>query len=184
MNIFENPLIGALYAWNIRRITDDEEFVGRVLHIEDGDRILVAGCGPGIYAGYLAKNHPKVEVTGVDMSEFLIKRAAKSFHGLKNLKLISDDVNNLEAAGVYSSIIAPRLFMWTSSEENRIKLADNLYHLLNPEYGELLVSEPTSFSSRFRGHVFGEDDMLAFFLQYGSARITQTQKMRYVICTK
>lgn len=53
----------------------NEAFVRRLLDLGARGRVLDVGCGPGHIALLLATMHPGVEVTGVDLSEHMLRLA-------------------------------------------------------------------------------------------------------------
>ena len=66
--------------------------------LADGDRILELGCGWGSLSLYLAEKFPNARITGVSNSRtqklFIDARATE--RGLRNLEIVTCDVNRLE----------------------------------------------------------------------------------------
>ncbi len=71
---------------------------GERAELQDGQRILELGCGWGSLSLWMAEHYPNAQITGVSNSkpqrEFILARAAQK--GLKNLEIITCDVNQLQ----------------------------------------------------------------------------------------
>lgn len=61
------------------------------------ERILDAGCGPGVFTIELAKRHPEAEVVGIDIDEKAVKRATSIARkaGISNCRFELRDVTDL-----------------------------------------------------------------------------------------
>ncbi len=61
------------------------------------ERILDAGCGPGVFTLELAKRHPEAEVVGIDIDEKAVKRATSIARkaGISNCRFELRDVTDL-----------------------------------------------------------------------------------------
>ena len=92
-----NPLIGLMQG-----ISFDREFalVEGALRVNEDDRVLDLGCGPGIYARPLAaRTRPRL-VVGVDLSPAMLATAAAhpALASLENLTFVRADAQQLPIA--------------------------------------------------------------------------------------
>ena len=80
--------------------------------LADGQRILELGCGWGSLSLYMAERFPQSQVVSVSNSasqkQFIDARAAE--RGLKNLQVITADMNGFEAPGKFDRIISVEMF--------------------------------------------------------------------------
>lgn len=80
--------------------------------IENGMRILELGCGWGSLSLYLAENFPNSPVVAVSNSHsqraFIGQRAQE--RGIKNLQIITEDINRLELAGQFDRVVSVEMF--------------------------------------------------------------------------
>ncbi len=80
--------------------------------IKDGMEILELGCGWGSFSLYVAHRFPGCKITGVSNSkpqrEFIMKRAGEL--GVKNLEIITQDVNKLEINQRFDRIVSIEMF--------------------------------------------------------------------------
>ena len=78
----------------------------------DGQEILELGCGWGSLSLYMAEKFPSSRITAVSNSrtqkEFIDARAAE--RGLKNLQIITADMNRFEAPGLYDRVVSVEMF--------------------------------------------------------------------------
>ena len=104
--------------WDADTATLDEaeramlELTCQRAHLADGQQILELGCGWGSLSLYMAENFPNSRVTAVSNSstqkEFIDARAAE--HGLKNLQIITADMNRFEAPNLYDRVVSVEMF--------------------------------------------------------------------------
>jgi cyclopropane-fatty-acyl-phospholipid synthase len=80
--------------------------------VADGQRILDLGCGWGSLSLYLAEKLPHSEIVGVSNShsqrEFI--EARSSLLGLKNLAILTADINRFEAPGRFDRVVSVEMF--------------------------------------------------------------------------
>ncbi len=82
--------------------------------LADGDRILELGCGWGSLSLYMAEKFPNARVTAVSNSrtqkQFIDARAAE--RGLRNLEIVTCDVNRLEfpAGTQFDRVVSVEMF--------------------------------------------------------------------------
>ncbi|MBI2543450.1 MAG: class I SAM-dependent methyltransferase [Candidatus Aenigmarchaeota archaeon] len=168
MNIFD--VFPKRLAEDRIRNTRDMEYIESQLKIYPNDRILHAGCGPGVHAIYIAKKHPICSVYGYDTSNRMLEiaRSRADDEGLANIYFENKDVTNLSPSEKFDAIIADRLFMWFRNPEVRRDLRQSLYRTLDRR-GTLIVSEPIPRNSwddvmtYLRGYTFGSKDAMVFF---------------------
>jgi len=100
--------------------------------IKDGMNILDIGCGWGSLSLYLAKKYPNSKITGVSNSssqkEFINSLASK--RGLKNLTIITKDINEFDTKDDFDRIISIEMFEHT---KNTKKLMNLINDWLKPE---------------------------------------------------
>jgi cyclopropane-fatty-acyl-phospholipid synthase len=80
--------------------------------VENGQKILDLGCGWGALSLYLAEHYPKCRITGVSNSgtqRAYITSQAKA-HRLKNLKVITADMNRFQSAQRFDRVISVEMF--------------------------------------------------------------------------
>jgi cyclopropane-fatty-acyl-phospholipid synthase len=82
--------------------------------LADGERILELGCGWGSLSLWMAAKYPNARITGVSNSrtqkEFIDARAAE--RGLRNLEIVTCDVNRLEfpAGTAFDRVVSVEMF--------------------------------------------------------------------------
>ena len=82
--------------------------------LADGERILELGCGWGSLSLWMAEKYPNARITGVSNSrtqkQFIDARAAE--RGLKNLEIVTCDVNRLEfpAGTRFDRVVSVEMF--------------------------------------------------------------------------
>ncbi|MEM7612277.1 MAG: cyclopropane-fatty-acyl-phospholipid synthase family protein [Pseudomonadota bacterium] len=105
--------------------------------IEDGMQILELGCGWGSLTLWLADQYRASTITAVSNSASQreqIERLARE-RGLSNLTVITADMNDFEAPGVYDRIVSVEMF---EHMRNYRKLLRRVYNWLRPG-GQLFV---------------------------------------------
>lgn len=106
--------------------------------LRDGQTILDLGCGWGSLSLYLAERFPHSRITGVSNSssqrEFILERAAE--RGLKNLRIITCDVNRLDLEPAsFDRVLSVEMFEHMKNYE---RLLASIGRWLKPE-GKLFV---------------------------------------------
>src|SRR5450755_1091643 len=80
--------------------------------VADGQQVLELGCGWGSLSLYVAERYPNSRITAVSNSrtqkQFIDARAAE--RGLRNLQVITADMNGFEAPGVYDRVVSVEMF--------------------------------------------------------------------------
>jgi cyclopropane-fatty-acyl-phospholipid synthase len=82
--------------------------------LADGERILELGCGWGSLSLWMAAKYPNARITGVSNSrtqkQFIDARAAE--RGLRNLEIVTCDVNRLEfpAGTAFDRVVSVEMF--------------------------------------------------------------------------
>ena len=117
--------------------------------IVDGQRILELGCGWGSLTLWMAEQNPKSQITGVSNSssqrEFILKRAKEK--GLKNVEIITQDMNTFQPSGLFDRVISIEMF---EHMRNIPKLLERISTWIVPD-GKLFV------------HIFTHKDKTYFF---------------------
>ena len=97
-------------------LADGEEAMLRITAeragIEDGMKVLDLGCGWGSVSLYLAEHFPKAKITAVSNSAsqkaFIDGRAQRL--GLKNLTVITEDVNTFDTEDRFDRVVSVEMF--------------------------------------------------------------------------
>src|SRR5271157_1715672 len=80
--------------------------------IGGGQEVLELGCGWGSLSLYMAEKFPNSRITAVSNSrtqkEFIEARAVE--RGLKNIQIITADMNRFEAPGLYDRVVSVEMF--------------------------------------------------------------------------
>jgi cyclopropane-fatty-acyl-phospholipid synthase len=113
----------ALWAPQTRTLDDAEEIMlsetARRAEIADGQRILELGCGWGSLSLYLAQHFPHSEILGVSNShsqrEFIEARARE--RALRNLRIVTEDINRFDAGGKFDRVVSVEMFEHTRNLE-------------------------------------------------------------------
>ncbi len=96
---------------------DDAEEKMLALYLErgefvDGQSVLELGCGWGSLSLYLASRFPKSQITSISNSasqkEYIDQQAA--MRGLKNLVIVTCDMNRFNPNGLYDRIVSIEMF--------------------------------------------------------------------------
>lgn len=80
--------------------------------LEDGQKILELGCGWGSFTLFMAKQFPNSSITAVSNSveqRKYIEKAAK-MRELKNLKVLTEDMNTFAPQGSFDRIVSIEMF--------------------------------------------------------------------------
>ncbi|MBK1720132.1 SAM-dependent methyltransferase [Thiocystis violacea] len=80
--------------------------------IQDGQRILELGCGWGAFSLHVAERFPNARLTAVSNShgqrQFI--EAERDRRGLKNLEILTADMNDFQADGPFDRIVSLEMF--------------------------------------------------------------------------
>lgn len=106
----------AYYDSTTRNLDDAEEkmlaITAQRAKIKNGDRVLELGCGWGSLTLYLAEKFPKAKITGVSHSktqrEHILAQAKA--RKLKNVRIITCDMNNFELKEKFERIVSVEMF--------------------------------------------------------------------------
>jgi cyclopropane-fatty-acyl-phospholipid synthase len=80
--------------------------------IADGQRILELGCGWGSLALWMAEHYPAASITCVSNSALQRREieARMRARGIVNLSVITADMNDFEAEGLYNRVVSVEMF--------------------------------------------------------------------------
>jgi cyclopropane-fatty-acyl-phospholipid synthase len=80
--------------------------------LADGQNVLELGCGWGSLSLYMAEKFPASQITAVSNSrsqkQFIDTQAAA--RGMRNLRIITSDMNEFEADGLYDRVVSVEMF--------------------------------------------------------------------------
>ncbi len=88
-----------------------------------GQKVLELGCGWGSLTLFLAKHFPKIKLTALTNSKVqkeFIEKKARSL-GIKNIKIIKEDINRFKLKGSFDRIISIEMFEHLRNYENLFK---------------------------------------------------------------
>ena len=127
--------------------------------LQDGQHILELGCGWGSLSLWMAKNFPKAKITSVSNSnsqrEYIMGQAKK--RELKNLKVITADVNSFETDATFDRVVSVEMF---EHVRNHRGLFQRIYSWLKPQ-GKLFTHVFCHRSTSYPFEVEGEDDWMS-----------------------
>jgi cyclopropane-fatty-acyl-phospholipid synthase len=132
------------------------ELYSQRANIQDGQKILELGCGWGSLSLYLAQKYPGSQVTAVSNSssqkQFIDSRAREL--GLKNLNVITYDINELELTEKFDRIVSIEMFEHIA---NHYELFHRISKWLKPD-GLLFVH---IFCHKQLASAYGKDTWMA-----------------------
>ena len=127
--------------------------------LQDGQHILELGCGWGSLSLWMAKNFPKAKITSVSNSnsqrEYIMGQAKK--RELKNLKVITADVNSFETDATFDRVVSVEMF---EHVRNHRGLFQRIHAWLKPQ-GKLFTHVFCHRSTSYPCEVEGEDDWMS-----------------------
>ncbi|MFO0688313.1 MAG: cyclopropane-fatty-acyl-phospholipid synthase family protein [Myxococcota bacterium] len=133
--------------------------------LEDGQRILDLGCGWGSFSLWAAKRHPKSRLLAVSNSksqaEFIRRRADRD--GIRNLEVVTADVNVFDAEERFDRIVSVEMF---EHVRNHGALLARIATWLDPK-GLLFVHHFAHRSAAYPYTTEGEDDWMGRYFFTG-----------------
>lgn len=135
--------------------------------LEDGERILELGCGWGSLSLWMAERYPNSAITAVSNSrtqkQFIDAQAA--VRGLRNLEVVTSDVNRLAFARgtLFDRVVSVEMF---EHVRNYATLMGNIAGWLEP-HGTLFVHIFTHKSYAYPFEVRDESDWMAKYFFTG-----------------
>jgi cyclopropane-fatty-acyl-phospholipid synthase len=133
--------------------------------LHDGQRILELGCGWGSLTLFMAERFPSADITAVSNShsqrEFILSEARRL--GLPNVRVITADMNEFQAEGVFDRIVSVEMFEHMSNWRGLLTRARGW---LRPE-GRLFLHVFSHRSQPYRFEVADKSDWIAQYFFTG-----------------
>jgi cyclopropane-fatty-acyl-phospholipid synthase len=146
-----------LYEDGARSLAEAEvralEASARRADLRDGQRILELGCGWGSLSLFMAERYPAARITAVSnsASQRTYIQAQAAQRGLRNLEIVTADMNAFRADGLFDRIVSIEMFEHMS---NWRALLTRIRSWLAPE-GRVFIHV---FAHRSRAYRFDLDD--------------------------
>jgi len=133
--------------------------------LADGQSILELGCGWGSLSLWMAKQYPNSHITSISNSNsqrvFIMHEAAK--RGLKNLKVLTHDMNQFDINKKFDRIVSVEMF---EHMRNYQVLFEKLNRWLKPD-GKFMMHIFCHRNIPYAFEVQGEDDWMSQFFFSG-----------------
>ena len=133
--------------------------------LSNGIRILELGCGWGSLSLWMAEKYPASQITGVSNSRTQKEHidAQASLRGLKNLTILTADINDLDLTATFDRVVSVEMF---EHMKNYQRLLAKIASWLNP-HGKLFVHIFTHHSLAYHYEDRGPDDWLTRYFFTG-----------------
>ena len=140
---------------------------------KDNPKILDLGAGTGLLSSFVLKKYPDAQLTLLDISDNMLEVAKKRFSGLRNINYIAMDYSESKITEQYDLIISA-LSIHHLEDNNKIRLYNNMYTILNPQgifvNADQCLSESNEYNDKFnkywynhiQGFDFTPDDIEGF----------------------
>ena len=124
---------------NLGQFEETIEYVCQLLEFENKDAFLDVGCGVG---SVLNKVVPLVRsVTGIDMSEHMVRQAKKNLEGQPNIKIFQSGATSISQPDYsFTKILCNSVVHYFSSEKDLELMLLEFNRLLKPG-GKALISD-------------------------------------------
>lgn len=141
------------------------EITCRRAELKDGQNVLELGCGWGSLSLFMAEKFPDSRITSVSNSHsqkaYIDAQAEK--RGLRNLTIITADMNEFISADKFDRVVSVEMF---EHMRNYKLLLEKIYNFLNPD-GKLFVHIFTHKDYTYKFEVKDETDWMSKYFFTG-----------------
>jgi SAM-dependent methyltransferase len=107
---YEEPYRSTVFA--IRHLKEHAGFSA-----DSSYRVLDVGCGGGANLHWLAREFPKCDFVGIDVSADLIRLAGEKNRDVKNVKFLDMDFREARTLGKFDFVLSFQVLSWLSVKE-------------------------------------------------------------------
>ena len=122
---------------------------------KESPRVLDIGAGTGLFSAYIKEKFSKAKITLIDISENMLEQARTRFKEDNNIDYILADYSEHKFGNTFD-IVVSSLSIHHLTDEEKKKLFDNIYSLLNPD-GIFINADQVLGHTPFLDSLYKED---------------------------